>query len=1069
MIKTSRPIPKSVYYRPLLFEKLDRLRHNNSSIWISAPAGSGKTTLVASYIEKYELPCLWYQLDASDGDMATFFYYMGQAAAKAAPRKRKPMPLLTPEYLYGIPTFTLSYFEELYRRLKVPFLLVFDNYQEVPENSPFHEIMHIALSHLPEGVNAIVISRREPPSAFIRLQANQQMDFLRWEDVRLTEEEAREIVALRHEKLASSDTMHHLYRLCNGWAVGLVLLSIAAKREKITPKIMAEHAPEEIFTYFMHEIFANIDPKTRQFLLTTAFFPKMTARMAEKLTGNSSAGEILRRMVRNNYFISRQFYSHPVYEYHPLFRNFILSCGRETMTSDAVAVIQHHAGVILEKEGQIEDAVSLLRDAADYEGIARIIMTHAPAMFKQGRYTTLRQWLESLPHAFVDDNPWLLYWKGMSIFPYSPAKSRSYLEKAFQLFEKQKDDTGVFAAWAGVVRAFNTEFNDFKPVDKWITWFDERFGQNISFPSSEIEASVTMEMMGVLLWRMPAHPDIPMWANRTFSLLYMDVETDMRVSVNVAHYYVFMGKFDRCGVLIDEMRKVQHHTSSPHRQISFKIAEAHWYNASMEFEGKAIQAISEGLSIASKTGVYVLNPLLYVQGIAAAFNQKDMEKAGEFLSIMKEIVREESRALSSVYFYLSAWHSVLRGDISRGVILGEKSLKFCEEAGIPVWELIVRLGLAHFHHETGEYQKAQSHLDIAREMASAMGSDYFSYLVHLTDAYFKLAQQNSSQALEALQMAMTLGRQNNFTTMLNCWRPAFFSRLCAYAIAEGIEVEYAKHLIRKLKLLPDASAMEIENWPWPVEIYTLDRFVIVKDGDQAAVSGKTQKKPLMMLKAIIALGGEEGAEVRKERIIDALWPDAEGDAGETAFHTTISRLRQLVGDEVIELHGGKVSLNKRYCWVDIWAFEQLCGRMNPADNSVQAFSAIRVIADKALDLYKGTFLPADADYFFTISSRERLRSKYYQLITHMGNMLEKAGNWQAAADYYSKGLIADPIVEEFYQGLMNCYIRLDRKAEAMITFQQCRKVLHAELGMEPSEKTKALGRELLSLRKVTAL
>ncbi|MEN6622812.1 MAG: BTAD domain-containing putative transcriptional regulator, partial [Smithella sp.] len=416
----------------------------------------------------------------------------------------------------------------------------------------------------------------------------------------------------------------------------------------------------------------------------------------------------------------------------------------------------------------------------------------------------------------------------------------------------------------------------------------------------------------------------------------------------------------------------------------------------------------------------------------------------------------------------SAWHSILSGELSRGIILWEKSLNLIEEAGVPVLECLARLGLAHVLHETGEYRKAQAHLDLAKGMASAIRSDYFSYLVHLTDAYFLLAQQNSSPALEALRTAMILGRQNNFTTMLHCWRPAFFSRVCAVAISEGIEVEYAKYLVRKLKLIPDASAMEMENWPWPVEIHTLDRFALVKDGNTAAMSGKTQKKPLLMLKAIIALGGDDGAEVRKERIIDALWPDAEGDAGETAFHTTISRLRQLVGDEVIELHGGKVSLNKRYCWVDTWVFERLCQRMNPKDEKERISSKIRIIADRALNLYKGTFLPADADYFFTISSRERLRSKYFQVIAHMGSMLEKEGEWQAAADYYSKALIADPVTEEFYQSLMNCYIHLDRKAEAMITFQQCRKVLHAELGVGPSEKTNSLGRELLSLRKVSA-
>ena len=62
-------------------------------------AGSGKTALTASYLDNGKFPCLWYRMDEGDGDIATFFYYLGLAAKKASPRKRKPLPLLTPEYL----------------------------------------------------------------------------------------------------------------------------------------------------------------------------------------------------------------------------------------------------------------------------------------------------------------------------------------------------------------------------------------------------------------------------------------------------------------------------------------------------------------------------------------------------------------------------------------------------------------------------------------------------------------------------------------------------------------------------------------------------------------------------------------------------------------------------------------------------------------------------------------------------------------------------------------------------------------------------------------------------------
>ncbi|MBP1712557.1 MAG: transcriptional activator domain, partial [Deltaproteobacteria bacterium] len=151
-------------------------------IWITGPPGSGKTTLISSYLEGRRIPCLWYQMDAGDKDPATFFYNLNQAVQRAFPRKRKPLPLLTPEYL--ISTFTRRYFEELYKRFHPPFLspgkggrkggfaIVFDNYQEILPESPFHEIMVNGLANIPEGVNVFLISRSAPPSPFIRLRAN---------------------------------------------------------------------------------------------------------------------------------------------------------------------------------------------------------------------------------------------------------------------------------------------------------------------------------------------------------------------------------------------------------------------------------------------------------------------------------------------------------------------------------------------------------------------------------------------------------------------------------------------------------------------------------------------------------------------------------------------------------------------------------------------------------------------------------------------------------------------------------------------------------------------------------
>ena len=108
MGKVIRPVLTEVFPRKRLFSLLDQMREH-PVIWVSGPAGSGKTTLINSYLETRKIPCLWYEVDEGDSDLATFFYYLGQAAKRAAPRKKSSLPLLTPEYIHDIPPLQTAF------------------------------------------------------------------------------------------------------------------------------------------------------------------------------------------------------------------------------------------------------------------------------------------------------------------------------------------------------------------------------------------------------------------------------------------------------------------------------------------------------------------------------------------------------------------------------------------------------------------------------------------------------------------------------------------------------------------------------------------------------------------------------------------------------------------------------------------------------------------------------------------------------------------------------------------------------------------------------------------------
>src|ERR1043166_8434748 len=101
LAKTTRPSVKTIVARPRLFRWLDRAAKRPIT-WVWSPPGSGKTSLIASYIVARRLRHLWYQVDSGDQDLASFFYFL----SSAAPRHRRALPLLTPEYRQGIAIFT---------------------------------------------------------------------------------------------------------------------------------------------------------------------------------------------------------------------------------------------------------------------------------------------------------------------------------------------------------------------------------------------------------------------------------------------------------------------------------------------------------------------------------------------------------------------------------------------------------------------------------------------------------------------------------------------------------------------------------------------------------------------------------------------------------------------------------------------------------------------------------------------------------------------------------------------------------------------------------------------------
>jgi LuxR family transcriptional regulator, maltose regulon positive regulatory protein len=339
--KLTRPRTHGVLPRERLFHSISVAREKKV-IWISGPAGSGKTTLAASYLESQKGPCLWYQVDEGDDDLATFFYYLGLAAKIVAPRNRKILPLFTPEYFLGIPVFAKRYFELLTERLMgrarrrfsaskgIP-IIVFDNYQDIPEASLFHMVINASLDTIPQGMNVFILSRSEPPPTFAGRRDDGQIHLIDWKDIRLTREESNAIALIKAGREIPDATLTQLYQTTDGWAAGIVLL-IESMRIKDYVYQRTRYLPQEdIFAYFATELFDRISHEKRTFLIETAFLPTMNTRTAKELTGNIRADQIFSDLNRKNYFTYRYDSFEQTFQYHPLFREFLKAKAAETL------------------------------------------------------------------------------------------------------------------------------------------------------------------------------------------------------------------------------------------------------------------------------------------------------------------------------------------------------------------------------------------------------------------------------------------------------------------------------------------------------------------------------------------------------------------------------------------------------------------------------------------------------------------------------------------------------------------------------------------------------------------
>ncbi|MGQ0512418.1 MAG: BTAD domain-containing putative transcriptional regulator [Betaproteobacteria bacterium] len=1064
--KTTRPSLSGILPRQRLFDFLDRARER-STVWISGPPGCGKTTLAASYLDHSRERCLWYQVDEGDAEAATFFYYLGLAVQELDP-SGAPQPLLTAEYHSALGLFTRRWFQSLFARLPTPITVVLDGWHEIPAFSPVHDVLREALAELPPGVSVVVISRGAPPATLARLRANRAIAAVGWEDLRLTREEVDSIVMQRKPGIGKV-VLADLYERTQGWAAGLVLmleqdLPQGTAADGIAGMADAE-AGQPVFDYLAGEIFQKSDEGTQVFLLRTAYLAQMTAGMAEQIAGDARAARILSGLHRNNYFVTlRQAGPEPVYQYHPMFREFLLARVRESWPKDRRRQLQRDSAALMDACGYGEEAVALHREGHNWEAMARAIGQQAPAMLAQGRGETLLRWIDDLPPDMRDRHPWVVYWGASSRAQLAPREGRLLHEKAFELFRASSpsDLTGMALAASGAMDAILYELDDFSLLDRWIAVLDESCRAGVRYPDRAVEARVACSMVFSLTLRQPHRRDIEQWIEQALACARETKEPNLVMFVGLLCSLTLMwtGLYTKSLELIEAMRRLSGSTGvSPFSMLTLKNVEAMHHMLTADRDA-CLKSMQEGLDIARATGVNTWTFQLLVYGFGGALGGQDLALARQIAPQLETGAAGAGRFNLCLYHHFRAWEAILEKDVMRALREERGALRMAVEVGCPYFEALCRLALAEILAECGDERKCIAQLQQLRPLVEAIDNRHLEFTCLM--AFGRLAIEHGRQrpGLNSLRRGFALGREYGYEHFL-WWRPVAMGRACTQALSAGIEPEYAKSLIRRRGLWIEPPPQAVVEWPWAFRLRTLGGFQLLRGDAPLGTEGRAQRRPLDLLKVLHAMGGERVAE---ERITEALWPRIDGDSAHRSFTSALHRLRKLLAeDRAVVLHEGRLTLDRRYFWTDAWAFEELVleieGVMRRVPSGVDTGLQER-LADRMLGLYRGPFMAGEANEAWYSQPRERMRQRFVRAMTALGRRWEEGGQADRALACYERCLEAEPLSEGFYRSLMVCFGRLGRRAEAMEAYNRCRKAL-GSVAAEPSSETRALFEKLV--------